>query len=192
MANTETEIIDLTEEPTEPAVVVQTTPDFIVVPSDSEPEAGEIDSKESTVNPEVKKSRRKKRKKKSLVPDTPNSRKEGREDATDRGEGPSHSRHDAEPSPKRRKRSLTPTGDEQSSFFIDLNPVPVPSSSQHAVANPKDAANDDVAKLLLPSHVQVFGSVPVEIIHAPKDEDEDFIDYLDYDSNVRKVRLTCY
>ncbi|KAF8914586.1 hypothetical protein CPB85DRAFT_519191 [Mucidula mucida] len=175
MASSQTDIIDLTVE----------SPPVTQLPQDSEPEpeSGEIDVKEPKLESETRKSRKRKKKRKSITADTAESRKQPRDDATDRGEGPSRTR---ESPSKRSKRSPTPTADD-GDFYVDLTPALQSTSSQRAVPafSTSELPPDEETKLILPSHVQVFGSLPVEIIPASQ-ENEDFIDYLDYDSNSRK------
>lgn len=88
-------------------------------------------------------------------------------------------------------------------FFVDLAPAPIPAMrlpiqvvnidvpSGIANANPIDDAIEDKPKLLVPAHVTVLGSTPVEIIQPLSDGevDEDFIDYLDFDDT--KVSVWC-
>ncbi|KJA24656.1 hypothetical protein HYPSUDRAFT_482111 [Hypholoma sublateritium FD-334 SS-4] len=80
--------------------------------------------------------------------------------------------------------------DEGELFIIDLTPMPIPSLVASAV-NAADATAEEItAKLLVPAHVTVLGSTPVEII-KPLDEsekDEDFINYLDYDDSKHMLR----
>ena len=66
-------------------------------------------------------------------------------------------------------------------FFVDLSPTAIPT-----IPVSKESINDEnekVGKLLLPSHVTVFGDALVEIISQPlSDSDDDgFIKYLDYE-----------
>ena len=70
-------------------------------------------------------------------------------------------------------------------FFIDVAPsLEVDPQTLYTAPSIKDSQKDDEQKLLLPSHVTVFGDSPVEIIPvAPTEEDADFIDYLDYDDS---------
>lgn len=89
--------------------------------------------------------------------------------------------------------------DTKDLFFVDLAPAPLPAtrlSLQTVVVDvPNGVANvegdGDAPKLLVPAHVTVLGSTPVEIIQSLSDGevDEDFIDYLDFDDT--KVRLSC-
>jgi protein AIR1/2 len=61
-----------------------------------------------------------------------------------------------------------------------LNPDTVPLTSQDG-QNTASVANEE--KSLLPSHVTVLGSTPVEIVEFPLSvsKEEDFIKYLDYE-----------
>lgn len=76
--------------------------------------------------------------------------------------------------------------DEKPSILPNLPPPPTANHTQTTLppSHPKDESS---SKLLLPEHVKVFGSTPFEII-VPPEQDEDFIDYLDYDPSSRKVR----
>ncbi|KAK7470664.1 hypothetical protein VKT23_002086 [Stygiomarasmius scandens] len=56
-------------------------------------------------------------------------------------------------------------------WSIDTTPVPVQFS-------PPSSPGPSDEKLLLPAHVSVLGSVPVEIL--PPDTEQDYIEYLDY------------
>jgi hypothetical protein len=71
-------------------------------------------------------------------------------------------------------------GDTQGFFFVDLNPDAVPLTNQDGQST-ASVANEE--KLLLPSHVTVLGSTPVEIVEFPLSvsKEEDFIKYLDYE-----------
>jgi len=73
----------------------------------------------------------------------------------------------------------------QNLFFIDLAPVAVPSTLLPKTEKAPEETPETAAKLLVPAHVTVLGSTPVEII--PQDlsdsEDDDFIDYLDYEDS---------
>lgn len=78
--------------------------------------------------------------------------------------------------------------DTPNTFFIDLNPTPLPPARQTATETLSED-KQTTEKLLVPSHVTVLGSTPVEIMaqHLPDEDDEDFIDYLDYEDT--KVSL---
>jgi protein AIR1/2 len=69
-------------------------------------------------------------------------------------------------------------------FFVDLSPTAIPSIpvSQESIST-TNGENEKVGKLLLPSHVTVFGNALVEIIPQPlsDSEDDEFIKYLDYE-----------
>ncbi|KAK0468352.1 uncharacterized protein EV420DRAFT_460559 [Desarmillaria tabescens] len=96
---------------------------------------------------------------------------------------------------ERRRRSRSPPSrspeplDDSKLFYFDLDPVPLPNVVQKA-EKAGDSEEGGPSKLLLPSHVQVLGSVPVEILPpSPSDsENEDYIDYLDYDDRKGLVR----
>lgn len=71
-------------------------------------------------------------------------------------------------------------------FFVDVEavPVPQPPPPQKPPSSPKVETNN----LLLPSHVTVFGSTPVEIIAPTTSLEDDSIQFLDYDDS--RVRWT--
>lgn len=84
-------------------------------------------------------------------------------------------------------------------FFMDLTPAPLPPAIGNippptfdVIAPPsKDA---DEQKLLLPAHVSVLGPTPVEIL-PPTESDEgdtDYIKYLDYDGDNRRVSFNFF
>ncbi|KIP10394.1 hypothetical protein PHLGIDRAFT_33917, partial [Phlebiopsis gigantea 11061_1 CR5-6] len=84
-------------------------------------------------------------------------------------------------------------------FFVDDGPAEVPAAAKFRdpaipSVSSADKANeqavDDKPLLLLPGHVSVFegtGDAPLEIIVPPEpdSEDEDYIEYLDYDDDRR-------
>lgn len=84
-----------------------------------------------------------------------------------------------------RIRGNTNSGEEDNSdlFFVDLTPAVIPAARQ--IHTETSTEKTDSGRLLVPSHVTVLGSTPVQIISQPlsDSEDEDFIDYLDYDDN---------
>lgn len=71
-------------------------------------------------------------------------------------------------------------------FFVDLSPTAIPSTpvtqEQESIST-MNGENGKVGKLLLPSHVTVFGDALVEIISQPlsDSDDDEFIKYLDYE-----------
>lgn len=78
--------------------------------------------------------------------------------------------------------------EEQDLFFVDVTPTLIPPARQ-IVTEAHNEPAESSGKLLVPSHVTVLGSTPVEIRIQPlaESEDEDFINYLDYDDS--KVSL---
>ncbi|KAK0491018.1 hypothetical protein IW261DRAFT_1435232 [Armillaria novae-zelandiae] len=95
---------------------------------------------------------------------------------------------------ERRRRSHSPPGhspsplpDDSQLFFLDLEPVAVQNVAEKTA---KADEQGGPSKLLLPSHVQVLGSVPVETLppYSPDSGDEDYIDYLDYDDRKGLIR----
>ncbi|KAK0230783.1 hypothetical protein IW262DRAFT_1340380 [Armillaria fumosa] len=97
------------------------------------------------------------------------------------------------PISERRRRSRSPPDRSPSSldnsqlFFLDLEPVAVQSVAEKTAKADEEGGSP---KLLLPSHVQVLGSVPVQILPPSSSDsgDEDYIDYLDYDDRKGLVR----
>ncbi|KAJ3875767.1 hypothetical protein F5051DRAFT_413459 [Lentinula edodes] len=93
------------------------------------------------------------------------------------------------PQPKKRKssrskdnkkstkklRSETPI-DNSKLFIVDLDPS---EALRPTISTIPQEHESNEGKLLLPAHVSVLGSVPVEII-APASEDQDYVEYLDY------------
>ena len=78
-------------------------------------------------------------------------------------------------------------------FFVDLSPTAIPSIpvSQESIS-PTNDENEKVGKLLLPSHVTVFGNALVEIIPQPLSDsnDDEFIKYLDYEDTRVCIRYS--
>ena len=89
---------------------------------------------------------------------------------------------------RRRKRSASPQSPRDTSdlYYIDIKPAQLPSAAQFVTTHGSEQA-EGTTKLLLPAHVSVFGTVPVEILppSVPDSDEEDYIDYIDYDD--RKV-----
>jgi protein AIR1/2 len=81
------------------------------------------------------------------------------------------------------------TIDEPGLFIFDGTAAPIAVEDISPTPEPAES-NGDGNKLLLPSHVAIFhddGPVPVEVIPppVPSSDDEEYIEYLDYDD--RKV-----
>ena len=78
-------------------------------------------------------------------------------------------------------------------FFIDVAPnLEVDPQTLYTAPSTKHSEKENEKNLLLPSHVAIFGDSPVEIIPVvPTEEDDDFIDYLDYDDSKVVSRLQC-
>lgn len=72
-------------------------------------------------------------------------------------------------------------------YIEDINPAPLPSNiviPSPPIHNNQSLSDDnsEQTKLLLPAHVSVLGSTPVEILPDESDEDDkDYIKYLDYE-----------
>lgn len=69
-------------------------------------------------------------------------------------------------------------------FFVDLSPTVIPSIpvSQESFST-TNCDTETVNKLLLPSHVTVFGNALVKILSQPlsDSDDDEFIKYIDYE-----------
>ncbi|KAF9462622.1 hypothetical protein BDZ94DRAFT_1194232 [Collybia nuda] len=83
---------------------------------------------------------------------------------------------------------LEPRSDDSKLFFIDVKPAPLPTTSF-----PVSPAIEDGRigpSLLLPAHVSVFGTTPLEILPSPSmnSDGDDYIDYLDFDDRKDVVR----
>lgn len=101
--------------------------------------------------------------------------------------------HEVSGSDERRNHKHDPRQQDKSDsadlFFVDLSPAVIPSIpvSQETVLTTsvenESVENEKVGKLLLPSHVTVFGNALVEIISQPlsDSDDDEFIKYLDYE-----------
>ena len=204
---TQVEIIDLTS----PKPVVHEIPD-------SGPDLAEAPAAQPSAAQESRKKKTRRSKRSSLNPSasTPVSRNsrassragdaeppspEPRAKRKRRDESPSEESR-AQPSNRRARREMEREKakeqkredgelDEGELFVVDLTPMPIPS----LVIAPTRAADattgETTAKLLVPAHVTVLGSTPVEIIQplAESEKDEDFINYLDYDDS--KVSIAC-
>ena len=195
------EIIDLTESPPPPEpIVIQSDEDDVEASSPKDTKSGK----------EMRKSRRKKRKKGGPIEDgevaessTQASRIHSRERQADRNRIPPSRRRSHSPEPRRRSPSPRLRGNFTDLFYVDVLPAQVSVSVKPTIPGEKRPDSDcatnnemDHSKLLLPEHVSVFGvgengAGPVEIIGPPTpksgDEDEDFIEYLDYDDRNKVI-----
>ncbi|KAI0082541.1 hypothetical protein K474DRAFT_1767819 [Panus rudis PR-1116 ss-1] len=99
---------------------------------------------------------------------------------------------------RKRKKGGKKDADKDSAdglFFFDDKPADVPTSAKPAPPPSLNQSKEDV--LLLPAHVSVVGQpgvIPVEILppENPGSEDDDFIDYLDYDDDRKGPGLVRY
>lgn len=136
---------------------------------------------------------------------------EEREDSTPRPKNPKDARKREKKRKRRdkvrqrdqdgqRARSETPNkaAEELPLFYIDEEPADIPVSSKPTTdplpnkpaPKPNETAQGNPLGLLLPAHVTVFednGDIPIEILPPPPldSEDDDYIEYLDYDDNRR-------
>lgn len=82
----------------------------------------------------------------------------------------------------RRTRYDSPGPSDSAVFYIDTAPAPLPSTSQFHAASENSGPAEESPKLLLPSHVSVFGTDPVQILPPAEPEiDGDHIEFLDFD-----------
>ncbi|KAH9948756.1 hypothetical protein B0H21DRAFT_731833 [Amylocystis lapponica] len=120
-----------------------------------------------------------------------------------------HDRERRSRSPDRRRRDQNPPrspAKEIPLFFEDVKPSEVPASTKlkvqtsesvDAVVTEKVSVVEETPALLLPGHVSVFGQDgvdPIEILPPPSSasDDEDYIDYLDYDDDRRAPGMIRY
>lgn len=88
---------------------------------------------------------------------------------------------------RERERDEEPPIPDNQLFFVDDGPAALPPAARYVAATAKEEPNG----LILPAHVSVFGETPVTILPATaqdSDEDEDYIEYLDYDNRKDFVR----
>ncbi|KAJ7129711.1 hypothetical protein C8R44DRAFT_872937 [Mycena epipterygia] len=90
---------------------------------------------------------------------------------------------------RRRKKDYEredPVVPNEELFFIDDNPAPLPSEARYTTVS----VGEEPAGLILPAHVSVFGETPADLpAAAALDSDEDdYIEYLDYDNRKDFVR----
>ncbi|KAF8974755.1 hypothetical protein BDZ97DRAFT_1775256 [Flammula alnicola] len=183
------EIIDLTS-PRSPLVEI---PD-----SEAEPRAA---SPQNTSNMETGKKKRRRSKKSSVnagsTKATPESRSTSEErnpelDVKRKRKKSSMEGHTENPTRHGRKDDEKPENvGSQDIFFVDLAPAPIPSLRPTTAQVPNTSNGSEASgKLLVPAHVTVLGSTPVEIIHplTEDEEDEDFIKYLDYEDSKHILR----
>lgn len=180
------EIIDLTESPPPPEPIV----------IDSGSDEADANNSKTTRQERTPRRRKKKRKKASL--------EAGEVEESDLGEGSNPKRQvtlgSGDPAAGRRSRSPGPRqkspdapDDFADLFFVDIKPTSIasaakPTNTTRAPSEPTSNKEVDKPQLLLPEHVSVFGlgesgEGPVEIIRplTPNTDEEDFIEYLDYD-----------
>jgi hypothetical protein len=88
---------------------------------------------------------------------------------------------------RRRQADKHDSGEPDSAadlFFVDLPPIAIPPIpvSRESIST-TNGESEKVGKLLLPSHVTVFGDALVEIISQSlsDSDDDEFIKYLDYE-----------
>ncbi|KAJ7180045.1 hypothetical protein C8R43DRAFT_971416 [Mycena crocata] len=87
---------------------------------------------------------------------------------------------------RRRDRDAEPPIPDEKLFFIDATPAPLPSAARYAATTVTQETNE----LILPAHVSVFGETPPDILPAaaPESDEDDYIEYLDYDNRKDFVR----
>ena len=184
--STPSEIIDLTE-PTPPATPKRT--------------ASETDRSTPPVPPEPSRKPRRKKKKKGKDSERQSTDVEPSSQRGQKRKSPDSPPDQAPVETRRRKRvdeekrqeqrelgeESAPTEDDL--FFVDVEPLAVAQDKPHVQPEPTYAPESEQPvdhKLLLPAHVTVFGSTPVEIIAPTTSLEDDSIQFLDYDD--AKVR----
>ncbi|KAG6850044.1 hypothetical protein H0H93_002053 [Arthromyces matolae] len=178
----------------------------------TEPEANNLNNREQTATPvssepEKKKSRRRKRKR-ALTDGDSASAAQTREPSAEEGEVQSESQKDdiadgstGGQSGKRRKsrekthrERISPqipiplhtnTDTHETIFYVDLEPVPLPTAAQ--LPSTSNSIVEKTHELLLPEHVSVFGEPAEILVPQIAESDEDFIDYLDFDDNSKNI-----
>ena len=149
----------------------------------------------NTPDPSAQDGRKLKRKKRSSnsksgtpeeVPSTPNERNAKLNHSSKRKRMHETSESNERRSQAHKRDSGEPDKSDSAAdlFFVDLSPTTIPSIpvSQELIPT-TNGENEKVGKLLLPSHVTVFGNALVEIIPQPLSDsnDDEFIKYLDYE-----------
>jgi hypothetical protein len=130
------------------------------------------------------------------------SRLHSRERQADRNRNSPPFHQSRSPNPPQRFPSPRPRDVFSHLFCVDVLPAPLRVSAKPTISaenrpDPAPAGEiDNHSKLLLPEHVSVFGigedgAGRVEIIGPPTpnsdDEEEDFIEYLDYDDRNKVI-----
>lgn len=153
----------------------------------------------NTLDPSAQDGRKLKRKKKSSnsksgtpeeIPSTPLNDSNERDAKLDRSSKRKRIHETLKPNERRSQAHRRDSGEPDKFdsaadlFFVDLSPTAIPSIpvSQESIST-TNGENEKVGKLLLPSHVTVFGDALVEIISQPlsDSDDDEFIKYLDYE-----------
>jgi hypothetical protein len=184
------EIIDLTESSLHKPIVINADEDNVtsrvVCPEGTQGEK------------ETGKSRRRPRKKEVPIEDggaaessTQASRNRSKERNAKGNRDPTSRQRSRSPEPLRKDTS--PLERLSELFYVDTVPVRVPAPTI-PWETPSDTTGEIILDLLLPEHVSVFGPEvngerPVEIIGPtpPTFENEDFIEYLDYDDRNKVI-----
>ncbi|KIL70083.1 hypothetical protein M378DRAFT_602471 [Amanita muscaria Koide BX008] len=139
--------------------------------------------------------RRKKKKPQSGVNSQTNTANTTRAPSTEAtGQDPSEKHDDANasqlsaPQPSPRQPSPAPESGPSQWFYVDTSPTTIPPGpplADHLEKPPEleRQSAPSTSNLLLPAHVQVFGSKPSSIPAPSQKEldEEDYIEYLDYD-----------
>jgi protein AIR1/2 len=178
-SSTPSEIIDLTE----------STPTATPRPITSETE-------QSTVLEPSRKPRRKKKKKgkdserQSADVESPSGRGQKRKSPdSPQDQVPVESRRRKKAADEEREQEQGEIEEETAPmeddlFFVDVEPLAAAQDKPHVQPEPMYAPEPEQPvdnKLLLPAHVTVFGSTPVEIIAPTTSLEDDSIQFLDYD-----------
>jgi hypothetical protein len=203
-------VIDLTSSPRSPRPAPVDTPEAQLIEPAEPPqksrsrrrkqkqaasvvEEGEVAEEEpvkTTKKPRQKRSRSRSREREPAK-ETRRDKRRREHQSRDRDRKSPPRRRSRSPEPRRRDRERSPlkTVDDTQLFFVDTKPVPVP---ENLTAKPS-TSSAPISDLILPAHVAVVGSnvVAVEIhssVNAEEENEDDYIDYLDYDDD-RRVRV---
>ncbi|KAJ6613481.1 hypothetical protein B0H10DRAFT_2048694 [Mycena sp. CBHHK59/15] len=92
---------------------------------------------------------------------------------------------DRKRSGRRKDRDVDPIPDSEL-YFVDDKPAALPPAARFL----ETTAPQEPEGLILPPHVSVFGATPVKIqpLSEPDSDEEDYIEYLDYDNRKDFVR----
>ena len=173
----------MAEAPSSAPVVIDLTVSSPEKPSKTIPElpAVQDDDTAQTAPSPPKKSRRT-RKKEAKMQEEESRQNMKRKSPDSASELPPNNRRrksiDQVPQEKQQEDEQAPSN-EDDLFFVDVDPLSIPPQPPAQPELEPEAKDEN--KLLLPAHVTVFGSTPVEIIAPTTSLEDDSIQFLDYD-----------